>query len=189
MILGGCRVGKAPKFVDAFKLVIGGALPVLAPKHYHMFVDLYEKDRSKGSTLYMGTYEVLCYAFEVNSLTPFQGPGTLLKALADNPKNVTIDGNRVLPASLQRRGSGRTSMGSRQVPDAGRRCHSAGRSPIETQLAPGEFRHRKGRDLQDALRQSQPRATSPLAGLKQALSQDVRDAAGLRLPGLGAARA
>lgn len=168
VILAGCRVGKAPKFVDAFKLVIGGALPVLAPKHYHMFVDLYEKDRSKGSTLYMGTYEVLCYAFEVNSLTPFKDPALLLKAFADNPKNVTIDGNRVPQATFTKwlgknfhKGFGRFRMPV-AVPLGRKIAH-------QTQLSPGEFRHNPETFKTHFDNPSPAQRTA--AGLKASLSQ------------------
>jgi hypothetical protein len=168
VLLGGCRVGKAPKFVDAFQQVIGGALPVLAPRHYHMFSDMLETDRAKKSTVYMGTYELLCYAFEANSKTSFTTPALLTKAFADNPQNVTIDGNRVTQATFskwlkknfhQRRGRFRMPV---TVPLGRKIAH-------QTQLTPGELRHFPG-TFNTHFDNPSP-AQRTLTGLKASLSQ------------------
>ena len=37
IVLAGCRVGNAPKFIDAFKQVLGGKVPVVASKFLHEF--------------------------------------------------------------------------------------------------------------------------------------------------------
>jgi hypothetical protein len=167
VVLGGCRVGKAPKFVDAFQQVIGGVLPVLAPRHYHMFVDLIETDKAKRSSLYMGTYELLCYAFEANSIEPFRDAAALLKAFADNPKNVTIDGNRVPQATFEKwlgrnfhRARGTFAMPVK-VPLGRTVAH-------QTELAPGQLRHLPGTFTTHFDNPSPDKRT--LAGLETALS-------------------
>jgi hypothetical protein len=170
VIIGGCRVGMAPKFVDALKLVLGGTLPVLAPRHYHMFVDLLETDRAKKSTVYMGTYEALCYVFEANSLK-YLNKADLLKALADNPKNVTIDGNRVLPASLKQ-WLGKNFHGGRGIFKMPVRVPLGRKIAHETQLSPGQLRHLEGKVSKKYTNPSPAQLT--LAGHKQELSQDTQ---------------
>jgi hypothetical protein len=142
ILLGGCRVGGAPKFVDALKDVLGGVVPIVAPKHFHMFSARIRR-LSKTTFLLLGTYEFLCYAFGAVSTTPL-GRSDLEKALHDNPKNVTIDGNTVpeatfdgwLPKVLPR-GLGKFDMPV-TVP-LGRKIDK------QTTLSPGQFRHQAGK--------------------------------------------
>jgi hypothetical protein len=142
VLLGGCRVGGAPKFVDALKDVLGGVLPIVAPKHFHMFSPRIRR-LSKKKFLLLGTYEFLCYAFGAISTTPL-GRTDLKKALHDNPKNVTIDGHPVpdaswegwLPKTLPR-GMGKFAMPV-TVP-LGRKIEK------QTTISPGQFRHQPGK--------------------------------------------
>jgi hypothetical protein len=138
VLLGGCRVGAAPKFVDALRSVLGGVVPIVAPKHFHMFSPRVRR-LSKKKFLLLGTYEFLCYAFGAVSATALARKD-LKKALHDNPKNVTIDGNpvpeatfdgwlpRVLPGGL-----GKFDMPV-TVP-LGRKIEK------QTTISPGQFRH------------------------------------------------
>jgi hypothetical protein len=138
VLLGGCRVGSAPKFVDALRTVLGGVVPIVAPKHFHMCASLIRRAK-RTPDLFLGTYEFLCYAFDVSSLVPLDRDA-LKKALHDNPKNVTIDNATPPPADWERwlpkplpRGKGKFAMPV-TVP-LGRTVDK------QVQLTPGEYRH------------------------------------------------
>ena len=167
VLLGGCRVGKAPKFVDALKDVLGGVVPIVAPKHFHMFSPLIRRQKRPPKAIFAGTYEFLCYAFEAISLTKLDRTG-LIKALTDNPKNVTIDTHAVAPANwdtwLPKPLPGKVGKYAMPVTvPLGRTVDK------QTQLSPGELRYQFGTYT---VRLGNPTAAQRTeAGLKATLSQ------------------
>jgi hypothetical protein len=167
VLLGGCRVGSAPKFVDALKTVLGGVVPIVAPKHFHMFSPRIRRI-SKKQVLLLGTYEFLCYAFEVNSLKALDRDA-LKKALHDNPKNVTIDNVTPPPADWERwlpkplpKGFGKFAMPV-TVP-LGRKIGT------QVQLSPGQYRHQS---TKFTVRLPNPTAAQrTIAGLKATMAAE-----------------
>ena len=95
MVLAGCRVGSAPKFVDAFKQLLGAQVPVVASKFLHEF-DM--RARFVGTKLIavLGMFEYFAYGFQANALTALSHDD-LIDALKANPKNTWKDGTAVPP--------------------------------------------------------------------------------------------
>jgi hypothetical protein len=96
VVLAGCRVGGAPKFVDAFKQVLGGRVPVVASKFLHEFSPTIRRFKTRKPDQLLGTFEFLSYGFTANALTSLN-QAQLVKALKDNPKNVFKDGTTHVP--------------------------------------------------------------------------------------------
>ena len=68
VLVKGCRVGRQPKFVDALKLLFGGQVPVVAPRHFFR-VRPHNKTRGKKVVGLLGTFECLGYNNEITSPT------------------------------------------------------------------------------------------------------------------------
>jgi hypothetical protein len=70
VLIKGCRIGQAPKFVDGLKLLFGGQVPVVAPKHFFA-VRPSIKTRGKRKVFVgrIGSFEHLAYSQEVISPT------------------------------------------------------------------------------------------------------------------------
>jgi hypothetical protein len=72
VIIKGCRVGQAPKFVDALKMLFGGKIPVIAPRHFYG-VEFVIKTRHRGRRVFVigktGSFEHLDYSNEITSPT------------------------------------------------------------------------------------------------------------------------
>jgi hypothetical protein len=68
----GCRIGMAPKFVDALRQVLGKVVPLTAPKHFHV-VD----NRLPG----LGLFEYLDYSFTVFSKTEIKKRSDIIERL------------------------------------------------------------------------------------------------------------
>jgi hypothetical protein len=167
VLLGGCRVGKAPKFVDALKDVLGGVVPIVAPRHFHMYSPLIRRQKTPRRNIFMGTYEFLCYAFEATSLTPLDQDG-LLKAMHDNPKNLTIDGNAIPPATCKA-WLGKNFHAARGTFDMPVKVPLGRKIATQTTLSPGQLRHVPGTYT---VRLTNPTADQrTLAGLRTTLSQ------------------
>jgi hypothetical protein len=66
VLIKGCRAGQAPKFVDALKLLFGGKIPVVAPKHFEGAGPL-PKLRKKKVVGPLGSIEYLLYSNELIS--------------------------------------------------------------------------------------------------------------------------
>jgi hypothetical protein len=70
VLLKGCRIGQQPKFVDGLKVLFGGKIPVIAPRHFEGVGPL-PKMRGKkpipGSSV--GSIEYLLYSNELVSPT------------------------------------------------------------------------------------------------------------------------
>jgi hypothetical protein len=66
LLIRGCRVGQAPKFVDGLKLLFGGQVPVVAPKHFYR-VRPHLKTRGKKVVGSLGSFECLGYSNEITS--------------------------------------------------------------------------------------------------------------------------
>lgn len=95
VVLAGCRVGAAPKFVDAFKQVLGGNVPVVASKYLHEFVARTHRARGRRAvTKLLGTFEHLSYGFSTTAFLPMD-VDTLIDGLNDYPKNRFSDGSAV----------------------------------------------------------------------------------------------
>jgi hypothetical protein len=167
VLLGGCRVGKAPKFVDTLKDVLGGVVPIVAPRHFHMYSTLIRRQKTPRRNIFMGTYELLCYAFEATSLTPLDQDG-LLKAMHDNPKNLTIDGNAIAPATWKA-WLGKHFHGGRGTFDMPVTVPLGRKIASQTALSPGQLRHRQG--TYTARLKNPTAAQRTEAGLKTTLSQ------------------
>jgi hypothetical protein len=109
VVLGGCRVGQAPKFVDAFKKVLGDKVPVVASRYLHEFIATKRRFHGKHAPppQFIGTYEYLAYGFEVISptrldldkrgrrLSDAAFRKNLINGFANNPKNKWKDGTAV----------------------------------------------------------------------------------------------
>lgn len=94
IVLAGCRVGGAPKFVDAFKQVLGGHVPIVASRYLHEFSATVRRFRGRKPPQLLGTFEFLSYGFSANSLKPME-VDPLIAALKGNPLNVFKDGTAV----------------------------------------------------------------------------------------------
>ncbi len=68
VIIKGCRVGQAPKFVDGLKMLFGGKIPVIAPKHFYAVRPIF-KTRRKKIVANLGSFEHLVYSNEIVSPT------------------------------------------------------------------------------------------------------------------------
>jgi len=71
ILMRGCRIGEAPKFVDALKVTLGGAVQIVAPRFFHVLQpwDHITVIRKKKIANYMGVYEFLGTNFKVSSPT------------------------------------------------------------------------------------------------------------------------
>jgi hypothetical protein len=99
VVLAGCRVGGAPKFVDAFKQVLGGKVPVVASKYLHEFSPTWRRFRGRKAPppQLLGTFEFLSYGFTATSLASMR-IDPLVDALKKNPKN-TYKGGTAVPVA------------------------------------------------------------------------------------------
>jgi hypothetical protein len=68
VLIKGCRVGQAPKFVDGLAMVFGGKIPVIAPKHFYAVRPIF-KTRKKKIIAQLGSFEHLVYSNEIVSPT------------------------------------------------------------------------------------------------------------------------
>jgi hypothetical protein len=76
LLIKGCRVGQAPKFVDGLTMLFGGKIPVIAPKHFY-FVHHSYKTRNKKFLADVGWFEHLRYSNEIVSPTELKRPALL----------------------------------------------------------------------------------------------------------------
>jgi hypothetical protein len=184
VVIAGCRVGKAPVFVDAFKKVLGDKVPVIAARHLHEFTATIRRFRGKRApppTL-IGSFEYLAYGFEAISPTPLDRNNkgrkisqadfrtALIDAFKTNAKNVWKDGSKVpdanwdpwLPDPLPR------DVGKF---DARVKASLGQTIGTQTELSPtGNFRHRIREYIARLPHPSAADRTK--AGLKQKLLQD-----------------
>jgi hypothetical protein len=80
VLIKGCRVGQAPKFVDALKMLFGGKIPVIAPKHFYFVRPIYKTRKKRKKTVIVGavgTFEHLAYSNEIVSPTELKRPALL----------------------------------------------------------------------------------------------------------------
>ena len=70
VLLKGCRIGQQPKYVDALKMLFGGKIPVVAPRHFEAVGPL-PKFRGKKPVAgsFVGSIEYLMYSNELLSPT------------------------------------------------------------------------------------------------------------------------
>lgn len=68
LLIRGCRVGQAPKFIDALKVLFGGQVPVVAPRHF-LGVRTIVKTRGKKFVGHIGSFEYFRYSNEIVSKT------------------------------------------------------------------------------------------------------------------------
>jgi len=73
VLLKGCRIGQQPKYVDGLKVVFGGKIPVIAPRHFE-FVGAIQKTRDKKVIGQIGSIEYLMYSNELVSPTELKRP-------------------------------------------------------------------------------------------------------------------
>jgi len=66
VLLKGCRIGQQPKFVDGLKVLFGGKVPVIAPRHFEG-VGPIPKLRKKKIVGQVGSIEYLLYSNELVS--------------------------------------------------------------------------------------------------------------------------
>jgi hypothetical protein len=81
MLIRGCRVGQAPKFVNGLKLLFGGQIPVIAPKHFYAVRPIIKtrRVRRRKQIIPLGSFEHLVYTNEIVSPTELKR-GPLLTA-------------------------------------------------------------------------------------------------------------
>jgi hypothetical protein len=81
IIIKGCRVGQAPKFVDGLKMLFGGKLPVIAPRHFYAVRPIIKTHRKRRrgpvQIIKLGEFEHLVYSNEVTSPTELKRPALL----------------------------------------------------------------------------------------------------------------
>jgi hypothetical protein len=142
VLIKGCRVGKAPKFVDGLKMVFGGKIPVIAPKHF-LGVRQIGKPRGK-KLLVLGSFEHLSYSNEIVSpkamkradlLAKFRGQGfQQYDATSATPSPIPDLWDTWLPTAAKDLGVGRRPIGY---------TVSLGRTIEKHKTLPdmGEFRH------------------------------------------------
>lgn len=76
LLIKGCRVGQAPKFVDGLKMLLGGKLPVIAPRQFYAVRPIF-KTRRKKIVANLGSFEHLVYHNEIVSPTELKRPALL----------------------------------------------------------------------------------------------------------------
>jgi hypothetical protein len=72
VLLKGCRVGQAEKFVDGLKMLFGGRVPVIAPKHFLGVRHFDRRDKRGRLIADVGSFEYLMYSNEITSPTPLK---------------------------------------------------------------------------------------------------------------------
>jgi hypothetical protein len=79
VLIRGCRIGQARKFVDGLKLLFGGQVPVVAAKHFLSvrYTDHRRKVRRKTTITPIGSFEYLAYSNEIVSKTALTRPQLL----------------------------------------------------------------------------------------------------------------
>jgi hypothetical protein len=81
VLIKGCRVGQAPKFVDGLKQLFGGKIPIIAPKHFESASSIV-KTRRRRIVGAIGSVEYLLYSNELISRAALSRPA-LVKAFHD----------------------------------------------------------------------------------------------------------
>ena len=170
VLVKGCRVGQAPKFVDGLKLLFGGQVPVVAPKHFYA-VRPSVKTRGKKVIARIGTFEHLSYSNEIVSRTELKRPQLLaayrakgfqqFDATATNPNPIPDLWDRWIPAA-NKIGVGKPRPIRYRV--------SLGRTVagLTTLSGAAEFRHAKPKRTYRIA--NPPAAVKTRAGFKQALA-------------------
>lgn len=76
VLVKGCRVGQAPKFVDGLKMLFGGKIPVIAPRHFYWVRSIFNtrKTRKRTTVINLGSFEHLMYSNEIVSPTELTRP-------------------------------------------------------------------------------------------------------------------
>jgi hypothetical protein len=71
VLIKGCRVGQAPKFVNGLKLLFGGQVPVVAPKHFYAVRPIIKTRKVRRRKIHtpLGQFEHLVYTNEIVSPT------------------------------------------------------------------------------------------------------------------------
>jgi hypothetical protein len=82
VLIKGCRVGQATKFVDGVKMLFGGALPVIAPRHFYAVRPIINTRRTRPrgpitQVIKLGQFEHLVYSNEVTAPTELSRPALL----------------------------------------------------------------------------------------------------------------
>lgn len=176
VLVKGCRVGQAPKFVDGLKMLFGGKLPVIAPRHFYAVRPLtkthHKNKKDPGTTIPLGQLEHLMYSNELVSKTALSRPALLaayrgkgfqqFDATSANPSPIPDRWDKWLP--------GPKDIGKATVPIK-KYMVSLGRKidALETVSAMAEYRHR--RFAFPVPISNPPASVKTLAGLKAALSQ------------------
>lgn len=172
IVLAGCRVGNAPKFIDAFKQLLGGQVPVVASKFLHEF-DMRARFAGTKLIAVLGMFEYLAYGFEANALTALSRDD-LIDKLKKNPKNTWKDGTAIPQAQWET-----WLPKTRPLP----RKFGRFRMPVSVQLGqklagvsaldPGELRFLQG-TFPSFVRRNPDPPDKTVAGLKALLSADQR---------------
>jgi hypothetical protein len=174
VLIKGCRVGQAPKFVDALKLLFGGKVPVIAPKHF-LGVRRVDKRRRKKVVGTVGTFEYLSYSHEITSPTELKRPQILaalrakgfqqFDATAAAPNPIPDLWDTWLPKDAKRLGIGKRPI--EITVSLGRKIEK-----LTTFSGMGQYRHFIT-TLTEPI-SNPPAAVKTKAGFKTALSQQPK---------------
>ena len=86
VLIRGCRIGEAPKFVDKLKEVLGNQAKVIAPRHFTAVQTRDRRNKRGVVTAIIGTFEYLAYGFKIVSKTALERPALLTAFRDRNPK-------------------------------------------------------------------------------------------------------
>jgi hypothetical protein len=175
VLIKGCRVGQQPKFVDALKMLFGGKLPVIAPRHFYAVRPIIKTRRKSRraplEVIKLGQLEHLAYSNELISKTALSRPALLaayrakkfqqFNATSTSPSPIPDKWNTWLPEAKY------LGKKTRPIPytvSLGREIET-----LKTVSGMAEYRHRTFK-LTYSL-DNPPTAVKTLAGFKTALSQ------------------
>ena len=176
VLVKGCRVGQAPKFVDGLKMLFGGKLPVIAPRHFYAVRPLTKthhknKRDKKGTTIPLGQLEHLMYSNELVSKTRLSRPALLaayrakgfqqFDATSANPSPIPDQWNKWLPEAKD---INKATVPIKYMVSLGRKIDA-----LEIVPAIAEYRHRRF-PLSVPIK-NPPASVKTLAGFKAVLSQ------------------
>lgn len=127
-LIRGCRIGTAPVYLRKLKEALGNAVPVIAPKHFHIAA---QQSRPAGFVEYMG------YSFSVNRASQLRNKAAVVAAFQAG--GFTRIDNQPVPARSWGEWVPRNPHAAAQQDVAARVLN-----PInnQTQAVPGRFRFR-----------------------------------------------
>jgi hypothetical protein len=174
VLIKGCRVGQAPKFVDGLTMLFGGKIPVIAPKHFYSVRPIYKTRKKRKKTIIvanLGSFEHLVYSNEIVSPTELKRPALLaafrakgfqqFDATSTTPSPIPDLWDTWLPKAAKNLGVGKRPIGY---------TVSLGRTIEKFTTLPGgaEFRHSKPKITVPIT--NPPAAVKTKAGFKAALA-------------------